>query len=211
MGLGPSNLLDREGYGSLGKGSLRNWDCQLHLEQRLFFKACPPWNKHMAEKELAASLFSKLVQMLAAIHEPIEDIISVWEKWLRITSQKFDKEKKSWEFVWMADIRHPGTPLIGIGLEVVLKGDTVDGRNGKHRIIYKVLYTPCGAGVLPSTVSWKFDLTMRRAEQWLMAESPRVDVGEFGIFWIQLCWCWFWLPIGSMGLVYVPTCGWFLR
>ena len=29
----------------------------------------------------------------------------------------------------MADIRHPGTPLIGIGLEVVLKGDTVDGRN----------------------------------------------------------------------------------
>ena len=83
----------------------------------------------MAEKELAASLFSKLVQMLAAIHEPIEEIISVWEKWLRITSQKFDKEKKSWEFVWMADIRHPGTPRIGIGLEVVLKGDTVDGRN----------------------------------------------------------------------------------
>ena len=64
----------------------------------------------MAEKEPAASLFSKLVQMLAAIHEPIEEIISVWEKWLRITSQmaeelRIDTEGKSWEFVLVADIR----------------------------------------------------------------------------------------------------------
>ena len=34
----------------------------------------------MAEKELAASLFSRFVQMRAAIQEQMDEMSSVWEK-----------------------------------------------------------------------------------------------------------------------------------